>query len=211
MRLFMLAAIVLMTAFSAIPARAAEEADPYIGKHLYRSYCLLCHGPSGEGGGVLAKKLGLTPPNLASDKYQKKNVEELAAIISGYGRKDGSSMPKWNEALPESNIRHIAAYLSRIKTTSLRFTGNIERGRLIFGTTCVACHGPKGRGDGVLARLINAPMKDFTRPDTLSTYGDTALLAVISSGKGNFMPPWKGTLNDDEITDVGAYLRSLAR
>lgn len=211
MRLFMLAAIVLMTAFSAIPARAAEEADPYIGKHLYRSYCLLCHGPSGEGGGVLAKKLGLNPPNLASDKYQKKNVEELAAIISGYGRKDGSSMPKWNEALPESNIRHIAAYLSRIKTTSLRFTGNIERGRLIFGTTCVACHGPKGRGDGVLARLINAPMKDFTRPDTLSTYGDTALLIVISAGKGNFMPPWKGTLNDDEITDVGAYLRSLAR
>ena len=211
MKLFTLAAILVMTAFPGVRAQAAEEADPYIGKHLYRSYCLLCHGPAGEGGGVLAKKMGLTPPNLASDKYQKKSVDELAAIISGYSRNANKGMPKWNEALPESNIRHIAAYLSRIKTTSLRFTGNIERGRLIFNTTCVACHGPKGRGDGVLARLINAPMKDFSKPDTLTSYGDNALLMVISAGKGNFMPPWKGTLNDDEIADVGAYLRSLAR
>ena len=38
---------------------------------------------------------------------------------------------------------------------------------------------------------------------------DQDLLAIIADGKGATMPAWRGILNDQELLDVMAYVRSL--
>lgn len=40
------------------------------GQHLYQSYCLVCHGPMGEGDGSIVPKFP-RPPSLQSEKVMK--------------------------------------------------------------------------------------------------------------------------------------------
>ncbi len=191
-----------------IDARAADP-NPLKGKHLYRSYCLVCHGLDGKGTGPLAKKLNLNPADLSSEQYGGIKNRELAGIIEGYGRKSGSNMPNWGEALPTSALRDIAAYISNLDLMDISYRGNTRRGRAIFKGACIACHGEYGIGNGVLANLINIPMIDQTDGDRMEDISDKELIETIRDGKGRYMASWKGALNESEIIDVAAYVRLL--
>jgi cbb3-type cytochrome c oxidase subunit III len=190
---------------------AQDVPNPFLGNHLYRSYCLVCHGVDGKSAGPLARKLGFEPTDLSSETYQAKTVAELAAIIAGYQRPGESNMPSWGIALSQTELLNIAAYISEITRTDLRFKGDTRRGRVIFKSACVACHGKDGTGRGVLAHLIQIAMIDFTRSENMKDMSDEELVNLIREGKGDYMPSWKGTLSDDEITDVASYIRLLAR
>ncbi len=203
--------IFLSILFTATLAAAQEDSNPYIGKRLYRSYCMVCHGQLGNSLGPLAQKLGLSPADLTSDKYQKKSIEEMSKIIGGYGRAVGDLMPVWRNAITESNIKNIAAYLAVIKSSDLRMIGDVRRGRALFQSACASCHGPKGKGNGILAKIIGAPMVDFTQQKVTGHYSDKALVELIRNGKGKFMPGWKSALNRSEINDVAAYVRSFIK
>lgn len=48
----------------------------------------------------------------------------------------------------------------------------------------------------------------LTAPDVRNKT-DQDLLAIIADGKGATMPAWRGILNDQELLDVMAYVRSL--
>ena len=196
---------------SAVPASAAKEASPYIGKHLYRSFCAICHGMDGKSKGPLAEKMDIAPPNLVAGKYQKKSVTELTQIIGGYGRKEGSEMPSWSDALPETNLKHIAAYIGTMTQTDLRLIADLRRGRLIYKNACAACHGTRGKGNGVLAKMMKAKMSDLTKPKAGKRMSDKQIIEVVREGRGKLMPSWSGTLNDAEILDVSAYVRKLQK
>ncbi len=195
-----------------LSAYAEETPNPLIGSHLYRAYCLVCHGKEGTGAGPLAKKLNLRPADLSSGKYQKEKVETLAETIRRYRKAADSNMPNWGLVLPHDDVKHIAAYITTLTLKDIKFRGNTRRGRIIYKNACAACHGKNGRGDGILAQLIQIDMVDFSQPDGMRKLrNDRNLLKAIREGKGDFMPSWVGTLNDDEIIDVAAYVRLLGR
>lgn len=196
---------------TAVPASAEKEGSPYIGKHLYRSFCAICHGMDGKTKGPLAEKMDLNPPSLVAGKYQKKSVTELTKIIGGYGRREGSEMPIWSDALPEANLKHIAAYIGTMTQTDLRLIADLNRGRLIYKNACAACHGTRGKGNGILAKMIKAKMSDLTLPGAVESLADKQIIEIIRKGRGKFMPSWIGTLNDSEILDVAAYVRKLQK
>ena len=93
--------------------------------------------------------------------------------------------------------------------------GNPKAGRELSNTWCVSCHGVGGKGDGPVA--ANLPVKpgnhaDGTRMNALT---DTYLFTIIKQGgqavqKSQMMPPWGTQLQDQQIWDVIAYVRSLA-
>ncbi|MDH3239644.1 MAG: cytochrome c [Alphaproteobacteria bacterium] len=195
----------------ATDTRAQDAPNPLIGSHLYRSYCLVCHGADGKNPGSVASNLGLTPADLSSPQYQTKNVQDLAAVISGYRDQKGSDMPNWGMVLTATDLLDIAAYISNISRTDLRFIGDTRRGRAIFKRACVACHGKIGTGEGLLAHLFGISMMDFTQSENMKQIGDENLMSMIRDGKGDYMPSWKGILSDSEIADVAAYVRMLAR
>lgn len=205
----------LASLFSAIllttSTYAQDEPNPLIGSHLYRSYCLVCHGVDGETAGPIAGNLDLKPADLSSERYQTMKVENLATMIGGYRRREDSNMPNWSMVLSRTDLLDIAAYITNITLKDLRFRGDTRRGRAIFKRACAACHGMIGEGKGLLAHLIRISMMDFTKSESMKKFSDEDLMKIIRDGSGDYMPSWKGILSDSEIADVASYVRMLAR
>ena len=79
----------------------AASVDPISGKQLYNSYCALCHGPDGKGGGPFSPQLKVWPPDLT--QLAKKNhgiypeMRVTEAIDGEFGKPSHGSaeMPIW--------------------------------------------------------------------------------------------------------------------
>jgi len=78
---------------------------------------------------------------------------------------------------------------------------------------CMQCHGPDGSANTAMAKALNA--KDFTNPQTQSSFTDAQAAAAIKDGvtKDSItkMSAFGGILNDDEIKALVAYVRSLKK
>lgn len=86
-----------------------------LGRRLFKSYCVLCHGPNGEGDGKMAKIIKTPPPfnltkSIMPDPY-------LEAIISRGGEAMGRSprMPIWGEQFSKSEIHSIIIYIKGLR------------------------------------------------------------------------------------------------
>ena len=86
---------------------------------------------------------------------------------------------------------------------------NVERGKRLYEKYCLACHGPKGRGDG--ATQFVPPVADLTSNEVLLK-PDSRLLKSIHEGKPNTaMGTWTSRLSDEAIRDVLAYVLTFPR
>jgi mono/diheme cytochrome c family protein len=73
-----------------------------------------------------------------------------------------------------------------------------------FRTKCAMCHGPDGSGSAV-GKSMNVP--DLRSPE-VQKVPDAQLAQIISDGKGG-MPSFKGSLSEDQVHSLVAYVRSL--
>ena len=89
-------------------------------------------------------------------------------------------------------------------------TGDSNNGKARYEQYCVVCHGPRGLGDGPMAKATSPPATRLTTPEVRNKT-DQDLVAVIADGKGGIMPAWRGILTDQELRDVVAYVRSLGQ
>ena len=87
-------------------------------------------------------------------------------------------------------------------------TGDSNNGKARYEQYCVVCHGPRGLGDGPMAKATNPPATRLTTTE-IRNKTDQDLLAVIADGKGGIMPAWRGILTEQELQDVVAYVRTL--
>jgi mono/diheme cytochrome c family protein len=88
--------------------------------------------------------------------------------------------------------------------------GTIAAGEAIYKQRCVLCHGTEGKGDGVGAAGLDPKPRNHTDGTYMNAQSDEALLAVISAGKGQ-MPAWGQVLTEQQMKDVLAYVRTLAK
>ena len=93
-----------------------------------------------------------------------------------------------------------------------RFTdGNAENGAKLYRRYCSGCHGADGRGG---AHTFMPHIQNLTRRDYIEFIPDGFLFTVIAEGgaavgKSGYMPAWRGTLSEQDIKDVIAYIRTL--
>lgn len=87
-------------------------------------------------------------------------------------------------------------------------------GGKLYATFCATCHGARGAADGPASNMDPKPAHhdDGTYMNGLS---NEHLMAVIklggpAVGKSPLMAPWGGTLDDQQIRDVIAFVRTLA-
>jgi cytochrome c6 len=84
--------------------------------------------------------------------------------------------------------------------SSLAVAANIAQGQQLYGMHCAACHGP--RGEGVVPEAPKFRMGErLDQPDIV-------LMQSVKSGKKT-MPPFFGILQDAQILDVLAFVRTL--
>ncbi len=90
--------------------------------------------------------------------------------------------------------------------------GDAAKGKDVYGTYCVACHGPQGKGDGVAAAALEPKPRDLSNAEYVSTVDNAHLYKVISEGGAAvglspLMAGWGGSLSEQDINDVIAYIR----
>ena len=89
--------------------------------------------------------------------------------------------------------------------------GDAAKGKAIFQSKCVPCHGPEGKGAGPLGQKLKRPAGNFTS-DESKKKSEAELLDVIQNGKPKTsMVAWSKQLNEGEIQDVLAYVVTLRK
>jgi len=91
--------------------------------------------------------------------------------------------------------------------------GGTKSGVGNFMGNCVPCHGPQGKGDGVLAESLDVKPRDLSDKSMLSARTDNFLFGVIRNGGASVglsesMTPWGTTLSDEEIRNIVKYIRT---
>jgi mono/diheme cytochrome c family protein len=79
---------------------------------------------------------------------------------------------------------------------------------------CSACHGDSGKGDGPAAFALNPKPRNYTDCAVMSKKSDAELFKVIKEGGpavglSPLMAPFGSQLNDKEVWDVVAFIRSI--
>ena len=85
-----------------------------------------------------------------------------------------------------------------------------------FVRFCTKCHGPDGKGDGPQADALTTKPRDFTDCGRMKAITDDTLFTAIKEGGESVhlskdMPAWKDGMDDQEIHDLVAYVRSLCK
>jgi mono/diheme cytochrome c family protein len=79
---------------------------------------------------------------------------------------------------------------------------------------CSACHGDSGKGDGPAAFALNPKPRNYTDCAVMGKKPDAELFKVIKEGGpavglSPLMAPFGSQLNDKEVWDVVAFIRSI--
>lgn len=175
------------------------------GAQLYARYCALCHGDNREG--------------YAADDSPSLRSPELMGAASGgylwnavsYGR-PGTPMAAFAESqggpLSHGDQHALMNWLmkeSGVKSKPVEdvaVTGDAALGAGVYAEHCASCHGAQGEG-GTGTALAN--------PIHLATASDAFIRYTVANGRtGTPMAAFAGTLDDAEINNVVAFLRSRA-
>lgn len=85
-----------------------------------------------------------------------------------------------------------------------------ERGRAVYAQQCATCHGPEGKGDGPMGKMLKPPAADFTDAFHARFYSDAARVHIIRNGiPKTGMTGFQSVLTPEQVLDVYAYVRTL--
>ena len=93
---------------------------------------------------------------------------------------------------------------------------DMDAAKQSYGTFCVKCHGPGGKGDGPAAATLAVNPRNFTDCAAMGKITDDTLFKVIKSGGASVnlskdMQAWSTGFADDEIHDLVAYVRTFCK
>ena len=87
---------------------------------------------------------------------------------------------------------------------------SLQDGSAIYAEKCAPCHGDEGRGDGPQGLQLSVKVPAFGLPSIGRAAIPSNYFTIVSQGKiENFMPPFSGSLNEQQRWDVVAYALSL--
>jgi cytochrome c6 len=82
-----------------------------------------------------------------------------------------------------------------------------SKGAELFKGKCAGCHGPDAKGQTSMGKMLK--VKDLTSEE-VQKQSDAELHEIIAKGKKP-MPEYGTKLKKEEIDDIVAYLRELAK
>lgn len=202
--------------------------NPDRGLPLYSAYCAGCHGFDGQGDGPMAARLvsdsGVRPMDLSDPEFQDRNTDaQLADLIRSGGKTHSTGyMPAWGLTLSTAQMTDLVAYLRELRNPDRKASARafniqdvLDRGRVLYGLRCLACHGPEGHGDGPFMQHVQAKAANLAG-GMLRDFSDTKIMEVITRGlahTGLQARPeaawWERPLDAVEMQSLVFYLRTL--
>ena len=181
-------------ATSEVQALVGNREALAIGQKLFLNNCAQCHASDGAGSRGF--------PNLTAGAFQwGGDVKTIKTTITE-GRT--GVMPPFGAALGEQGVKNAAHYvrsLSGLAADPIR----VEFGREIYMKTCVACHGPDGKGNPALG----AP--NLADRNWLHGSAEPVVIETITRGRTSQMPAHKTLLDEARIHLLTAYVLSLSK
>ena len=108
----------------------------------------------------------------------------------------------------QQKIRHGVIPLDQMEVKKLNLypysQKRIKNGQRLYTDHCLKCHGPKGRGDGQLAKDLSLSPTNLNQ--AIVGLRDFTFYLKISKMSGN-MPGWKTPLSSKELEDIAMYLK----
>ena len=94
--------------------------------------------------------------------------------------------------------------------------GDPEAGKKAYTVFCASCHGKMGKGDGPAAAALPTKPRSLADGAYMNTLSDQHLFKVIkeggaSVGKSPLMPAFVSQLDDRQIRNVVAHVRTLSK
>jgi len=86
----------------------------------------------------------------------------------------------------------------------------VKKGKTLFGSNCVKCHGAEGKGDGPDSDS-KAPAADLTDDFRTDLNPDGVLYYKIWSGHPPQMPAFKSKLTKNDVWTLVEYVKSLRK
>lgn len=138
-------------------------------------------------------------------------------------RNGSRAMPAFRQSeVDDQALAQLTTFLSKldpstiggITATSAIYNvgkGDPQKGKAVFSSSCVPCHGPEGRGNGVAAPALKPPPADFNSPDSKKKAPAELLTTIVDGKPGSSMPSWKSALSKEDIQDVLAYVLTLRK
>ncbi len=172
---------------------AGDEKAREMGKRLFQTYCIQCHGSDARG----AKGF----PNLTDhDWLYGGSTDKIVETIQA-GRQ--GQMPAFGAAFGEEKVKDVANYVLSLSNKKHE-ADRAARGKETFQGVCAACHGADAKGN----QAMGAP----NLTDNVWLYGGTekTVIETITNGRVNQMPAWKDFLGDGKVHLLSAYVWGLS-
>jgi len=163
-----------------------------MGKRLFLTYCMQCHGSDAGGSRGF--------PNLTDGAWLWGGTPEQIKVSIANGR--NGMMP--NLGLSPEQVENLTAYVISLSGRDADAT-KAEAGKEAFLTAgCIGCHGLDGKGN----QMLGAP----NLTDNVWLYGGSAgaIKETLAKGRAGVMPAQKGALSDEKIHLLTAYVYSLS-
>jgi cytochrome c oxidase cbb3-type subunit 3 len=176
-----------------IPQLAADAQAQAVGQRLFLNYCAQCHSSDGAGSKGF--------PNLTDRDWLHGGDPEVIKLSILNGRT--GVMPPLGAALGAEGVKDVAHYvrsLSDLTVDGLR----VNRGKVLFGQTCAACHGADGKGNPALG----AP--NLTDKTWLYGSSEAIIIETVSKGRINVMPAHKDFLGEARVNVLASYVYGLS-
>lgn len=84
---------------------------------------------------------------------------------------------------------------------------SIARGKKIYQSDCMSCHGAEGYGDGPMAKTQNPRPANLKK--MVKEVPSFKFHMAVSHWQGD-MPGWKNPYSGQELEDLASYMRSFA-
>ena len=183
---------------------------------------------SSAAGTVLGDDPDALQPKFAGKRYATKwsAIGKLEKGKSGWTKETGVT-EVWTRPGDETSLgADYNRWVNNWNKASREAAGGYAKDTLVAGADpnqgahwfsfyCVHCHGWNGKGDGPTAPELDPRPRNQTNGKYMNNITNLELFAVVKGGGearelSPMMPPWGNVMQDQDIWNVIAFLRSIA-